>query len=224
MAKTLVLDPNNLSPGIITKFSNTGSAGGEFLCTGTGAIRPICYEGGCNSINRALQFNGVDQFMPTTLVGTNIVAANAFTILAVVFIGSIATNGANPFDNDAILVGVSEYWGMHLDSVPELVSFVFTGGVAKKAVIGTTLNQWVLLQSRLSSGNLYARSGSAGESAPTVCGNIQDRTGTLRLGRSYSTQYGMFKLGYLEVYNTGDADGDLVNARARLKRKYNVAA
>jgi hypothetical protein len=223
MTLQLDLNPNKLKPGIVTTWPNSGAFGGSFLSTGAGNTRPICYKEGANNINNIVQSNGVDQYLPSTIQSFDVIANNAFTVMAVAYIESITFNNANKYDNDGVIVGLNEFWGMHLSNVPELTAFVFSGGVAYYANVTPLLRTWTLLQIRFSGGNLYARAGSTAESGATaVPGNVQ-ANGALRVFRNYNTSYSGLKLARLKVWNTGDADGALATERAKLARIYAVA-
>src|SRR5688572_25970937 len=92
---TLDLDPDTLAAGAVATWNNAGSAGGSF--TAAGGAQPTAGAG--PNGHKQVDFDGTDDAMVTTLIGSQIITAAAYTAFAVVNVDAINTNDATAYTN-----------------------------------------------------------------------------------------------------------------------------
>jgi len=90
--------------------------------------------------------------------------------------------------------------------------------------VTTALGSYLLLQARYDGTKIYARSGSAAETAGSAAGNITTVTDTVRLGRNGGgLAFFDGKLACLIGFATNLSAGDITGARTILASRYGIA-
>lgn len=218
---TLDIFPDDIPEGVVTSFIPGGQAS---AFSAAGAARPTCQRLAYES-RSALVFDGVDDAMTSAFAGSTVIAAAAYTAFAVVEIDAVETNDATHYLNDAIISlgtsGTAEYWGLHLDSDPDFRAYHWDGA-AKAASVATAVGSRLLIQQRYNGTSIFARSGSAAESAGTAAGSVAVITGNFFLGRNYQAKFFGGKIFRVLVFNTSLSAGDITTVRERLRDIYGV--
>jgi hypothetical protein len=181
----------------IDTWANAGASGGSFI--GIGAGRPLWRASAVNG-RPAVDFDGSNDVLQTTLAGSQMISASAFEYFMVFQADIINTDDAVTLINNDCLWGdnVPNY-GTFLRSAPT-VHAVVNDGAAKivSASIATGAPQRIAV--RLDAGNLYLSVG-AGDDSSVACGNVASTATNPRIGHVTGARFDG-KLAEFLTFNT----------------------
>lgn len=169
-------------PGATFTWNDQSGTGNHFTqATGTSQPTVVAGPNGHNALN----FDGTDDFLAGPAMNTQ-VSASAYTVWIVLLIDAADTNSATPYLNDSPYSDAGQFFGQHLKSTGDVLTFQSGGG---NIVATTTFTSgvWAVLRARHDGTNIYARFGGAAESAGTAAGAISNLTGLMRIGRGDSS-------------------------------------
>ena len=173
-----------------------------------------------------LDFDGAGDFY--TLANNDNTAAkalsalitnSAFTIMVSVYVDAIATNAANPYDNDAIIADNGGFFGIHLKTGNAV--FYNWDGNADSIVLPISLATSYVLMFRHEGGNIYASLNGGAESS-AASGNTSDVSNTVRIGKNNGSGNKFFngRMGEIAVWNVALTGSDLTDAHAYFAAKW----
>jgi hypothetical protein len=174
-----------------------------------------------NQINTmsVLDFDGIDDYMTSSLILSDIFAAGAKAAWFVIKIANMGPAAAW-YLCDAILTDAGGYWGATVDS-DEIVQGQYTGSNQTAASAASTGTVYVV-EMRHDSGTIYT-SLNGGSEASTSSGDTSDVTNTIKIGANFATAV-FFDGDIAEIItsNNVQSSGDRASMRTVLENIYGV--
>lgn len=165
------------------------------------------------------RFDGTDDVLQGTAI-SNLIAADAYTIMAAVKYTTVGGGGIAGYDNEGFLSDAGGYWG----------TMAYTGqagaynydGTSDIAVASYTAGNWMLIQTAHRSGNIEVRI-NGGAATSTASGNTLSLASSMLLGRHYNLYYFDGDLGEALIYNTALSLSDINNVGDYLATKWGLS-
>jgi hypothetical protein len=201
---------------------NDWSGNNRDVAQGTAGARPTFKTGGPNG-HPWFDFDGGDYLDGTVDVLPTLIANNAYTIYAVVYVTSIATNAVSYSVNDALLCDIANGGvGIHFKTTPVAVVGNYDGS-EDQATVAISTGAWMVLMTRHGGGNIYiSKNGGSESSAASL--NTSTGTGDLRIGANYNAAaFFTGRLAELAIHNQAHDAGTVAAAIAALKSTFGIA-
>ena len=204
-----------LNGSTVSQWSDQSGAGNHW--PQATATRQPTYGGPGDGVD----FDGAD----TALTGptlSGLISASAFTVFVVFSADTVSTNGANTWQNSALIGQPSAFFGIHLKSAPNANVFNWDGS-DDKATGAIALMTRTILTARHGSGNLGMRVNNGAE-ATAASGDTTVLSGATEMGRGNNSDVVCYDGKIYEVvfFNTHLPDADQALIRAYLAARNRV--
>lgn len=197
------------SGGFVSQW-NDKSGNGRHLVQGTGANQPAYTSSAAAFGNQpVVDFDGSAHFMTNATTFASLISLSADLMGAVFSVDAIDTDNAPgvTYNNDAIAGDTGGNRGIHLRQTGPAAHSYGWDGAARTAVETISTGTPIILQCRHGGGNMLIRA-ALGSETSVACGNIPTLTGTLRVGRNYTTAYFDGQLAELMIFNVSPSLAD----------------
>jgi hypothetical protein len=191
---------------VVSQLSDQTGDARHFIATA--GLRPVLTTAGPNS-RLCADFDGVDDFMDTSLDLSEFVTAAAKYIVVSIIIDAVTLTSANAFSNHCIIGDAGQKCGIYIASNGAGGAYVYGfnwDGTSDQPVATVALGEPLVISLRHDLGTLYVRVNNGAEWS-AASGNTTDLTGDLRVGFSATGTAASIKLFEVATFSCVPPEG-----------------